>query len=166
MGRQRSRAEAGGHRGRGYASACVAEVSRQILAAGDRPCLFTDQANPTSNKIYEALGYRRVVDTANVVVVADTDAEAQREFTTLQQMFLDLRAGRSRKIQPPVDPAQFAGAINPMLDISAVGSPDTVKAQLEEFIERTGADELITVTYAYDPAVRNRSIELLADLWF
>ena len=100
------------------------------------------------------------------VVVADTDAEAQREFTTLQQMFLDLRAGRSRKIQPPVDPAQFAGAINPMLDISAVGSPDTVKAQLEEFIERTGADELITVTYAYDPAVRNRSIELLADLWF
>lgn len=100
------------------------------------------------------------------VVVADTDEAAQREFTTLQQMFLDLRAGRSRKIQPPVDPAQFAGAINPMLDISAVGSPDTVKAQLEEFIERTGADELITVTYAYDPAVRNRSIELLADLWF
>ncbi|MEX6464403.1 LLM class flavin-dependent oxidoreductase [Dietzia cinnamea] len=100
------------------------------------------------------------------VVVADTDAEAQREFTTLQQMFLDLRAGRSRKIQPPVDPAQFAGATNPMLDISAVGSPDTVKAQLEEFVERTGADELITVTYAFDPAVRNRSIELLADLWF
>ena len=31
-------------------------------------CLFTDQANPTSNKIYEALGYRPVVDMAHFVV--------------------------------------------------------------------------------------------------
>ena len=100
------------------------------------------------------------------VLVADTDEAAQREFTTLQQMFLDLRSGRSRKIQPPVDPAQFAGSPNPMLDISAVGSPDKVKAQLQEFVERTDADELITVTYAFDPAVRDRSIELLAGLWF
>jgi len=53
------------HRGRGYASAAVAEVSRQILASGVRACLFTDQANPTSNRIYEALGYRPVVDMAN-----------------------------------------------------------------------------------------------------
>jgi GNAT superfamily N-acetyltransferase len=56
------------HRGRGYASAAVAEVSQRILDEGARACLFTDQANPTSNKIYEALGYRRVVDMANVVV--------------------------------------------------------------------------------------------------
>ena len=81
-------------------------------------------------------------------------------------MFLDLRAGRSRKLQPPVDPAQFGGASPAMLEISAVGSPATVKAQLEEFVERTGADELITVTYAFDPAVRARSLELLAELWF
>lgn len=52
----------GEHRGRGYASGAVAEVSAGILANGDRACLFTDQANPTSNKIYEALGYRRLVD--------------------------------------------------------------------------------------------------------
>ena len=53
------------HRGCGYASAAVAEVSRQILASGARVCLFTDQANPTSNRIYEALGYRPVTDMAN-----------------------------------------------------------------------------------------------------
>jgi GNAT superfamily N-acetyltransferase len=53
------------HRGRGYASRAVYEVSRQILAGGSRACLFTDQANPTSNKIYEALGYERLVDMAN-----------------------------------------------------------------------------------------------------
>ncbi|WP_395694501.1 GNAT family N-acetyltransferase [Nocardioides sp.] len=56
------------HRGHGYASAAVAEVSRRILEAGDRACLFTDQANPTSNKIYEAVGYRAVVDMANLLV--------------------------------------------------------------------------------------------------
>jgi GNAT superfamily N-acetyltransferase len=56
------------HRGHGYASAAVAEVSRAILAAGARPCLFTDQANPTSNKIYQQLGYRAVVDMAQMVI--------------------------------------------------------------------------------------------------
>lgn len=55
-------------RGRGYASAAVAAVSSLLLDAGARVCLFTDQANPTSNKIYEALGYRPVVDMANLVI--------------------------------------------------------------------------------------------------
>lgn len=56
-------------RGRGWASNAVAEVSRRIRAEGERVCLFTDQANPTSNRIYAALGYRPVVDMANLVVV-------------------------------------------------------------------------------------------------
>ncbi len=56
-------------RGRGWASNAVAEVSRRLLAEGARVCLYTDQANPTSNKIYAALGYRPVVDMANLVVV-------------------------------------------------------------------------------------------------
>ena len=55
-------------RGRGYASAAVAEVSRLIRDGGSRVCLFTDQANPTSNRIYQALGYRPVVDMANLVI--------------------------------------------------------------------------------------------------
>lgn len=56
------------HRGRGYASAGVAEVSRWLRDQGARVCLFTDQANPTSNRIYQALGYRAVVDMANLRV--------------------------------------------------------------------------------------------------
>jgi GNAT superfamily N-acetyltransferase len=55
-------------RGHGYASRAVYEVSRQLLDGGTRACLFTDQANPTSNKIYEALGYERLVDMANLQV--------------------------------------------------------------------------------------------------
>jgi len=56
------------HRGKGIASRAVYEVSRLLRDSGERVCLFTDQANPTSNKIYEAIGYRRVVDMANLLV--------------------------------------------------------------------------------------------------
>jgi len=56
------------HRGRGIASRAVFEVSRLLRDSGERACLFTDQANPTSNRIYEALGYERLVDMANMRV--------------------------------------------------------------------------------------------------
>ena len=50
-------------RGNGYASALVAAVSQAALGAGASACsLFTDLANPTSNKIYAAVGYRPVRD--------------------------------------------------------------------------------------------------------
>jgi GNAT superfamily N-acetyltransferase len=55
-------------RGRGYASQAVYQVSAFLRDRGERACLFTDQANPTSNKIYEALGYERLVDMANLRV--------------------------------------------------------------------------------------------------
>ena len=51
-------------RGRGLASVLVAETSVAIQAEGAVPVLFTDQANPTSNAIYQALGYRPVADGA------------------------------------------------------------------------------------------------------
>jgi predicted GNAT family acetyltransferase len=47
-------------RGRGYGSAVTAAATRSILDDGAIPVLFTDLANPTSNKIYQALGYRPV----------------------------------------------------------------------------------------------------------
>jgi predicted GNAT family acetyltransferase len=56
------------HRGQGYAGNTVAALSRRILDAGAMPCLFTDQANPASNALYAALGYRPVVDMVNLLV--------------------------------------------------------------------------------------------------
>jgi ribosomal protein S18 acetylase RimI-like enzyme len=48
-------------RGRGYASACVATLSENLLAAGRRFCfLYTDLANETSNALYQRIGYERV----------------------------------------------------------------------------------------------------------
>jgi predicted GNAT family acetyltransferase len=53
------------HRGRGYASACVASLTERLLDEGVvLCCLYTDLANPTSNKIYQAIGYRQVCDAA------------------------------------------------------------------------------------------------------
>lgn len=56
------------HRGRGIASHVVGELTRRGLEAGHRMCLFTDLANPTSNKIYAGLGYAPVVDMAEHLV--------------------------------------------------------------------------------------------------
>jgi GNAT superfamily N-acetyltransferase len=64
----------GAHRGHGYASVLTAHVSRLLRDAGARVCLFTDQANPTSNKIYAAIGYRPVVDMANLVITTPARA--------------------------------------------------------------------------------------------
>lgn len=56
------------HRGRGYAGATVAAASRSRTDEGARVCLFTDQANPVSNALYERLGFRPLVDMANLVI--------------------------------------------------------------------------------------------------
>ncbi|HEY8471561.1 MAG TPA: GNAT family N-acetyltransferase [Natronosporangium sp.] len=56
-------------RGRGLASNAIAAISQRLQAEGVRVCLYTDQANPTSNKVYARLGFRPVVDMASLVVV-------------------------------------------------------------------------------------------------
>ena len=51
------------HRSKGYASSCVAALSQSLLDQGRKYCfLFTDLANPTSNHIYQAIGYQAVGD--------------------------------------------------------------------------------------------------------
>ncbi|MCY3743551.1 MAG: GNAT family N-acetyltransferase [Candidatus Poribacteria bacterium] len=49
-------------RNKGYASACVASLSKQILSEGYRCILYTDLGNPTSNTIYRRIGYRAIAE--------------------------------------------------------------------------------------------------------
>jgi luciferase family oxidoreductase group 1 len=104
------------------------------------------------------------------VVVADTDDEAGRLFTTMQQGFANLARGTPGPYLPPVDdmeshwtPAEKATASR-MLAHSFVGSPDTVREGLDRFVEATRADELMVVAAIHDHARRVRSYELLAEL--
>ena len=102
------------------------------------------------------------------VFAADTDAEARRLFSSLQQAFLNLRSGRPGKLPPPVDDmdARLDPRARMMLDNSLscaiVGNPDTVRQGLAAFIARTGADELMITAQIFDHTARRRSFELLA----
>ncbi len=56
-------------RGRGYASACVATVSQRALDGGNQfCCLYADLSNPTSNDIYQRIGYTPVCDVADYII--------------------------------------------------------------------------------------------------
>jgi luciferase family oxidoreductase group 1 len=104
------------------------------------------------------------------VVVADTDADARRLFTSVQQSFANLVRGTRGRLPPPIDdiggywsPAEKAQASR-MLACSFVGSKGTVRAGLRKFAERTGADEIIVAAALYDHEARLRSYELLAEI--
>jgi predicted GNAT family acetyltransferase len=54
-------------RRRGYAAACVAALSQQVLDRGaEAVMLYTDLANPTSNAVYQRIGYRAVGDAVDL----------------------------------------------------------------------------------------------------
>ena len=104
------------------------------------------------------------------VIAADTDAEAQLLLTSLQQVFVQLRRGRPGPLPPPL--AGFEAQLSPLeratleqtLSCSFVGSPGTVRAGLEAFVARTGADELIVASHIHDHGARLRSYELVSAL--
>lgn len=107
------------------------------------------------------------------LVIADTDAEAEHQFSTLVQMFAGVVTGQRRAIQPPRTDAELERILPPAvraqceqtLSVRAVGSPSAVVEQLERIVRATHADELILTAYYHDPADRIHGLELLADAW-
>jgi luciferase family oxidoreductase group 1 len=104
------------------------------------------------------------------VFAADTDEEARRLFTSLQQAFINLRSGRPGPLPPPVEPSEMnwagfepAGAAH-ALRYSAVGSPESVRRWLTSFVQGTRVDELMLTAQIYDRAARLRSFEIAAGL--
>ena len=103
------------------------------------------------------------------VVGAETDREARRLLTSLQQAFIALRTGHPGKLPPPAD--DFETRLEPIarrmldqvLSTAVIGSPQTVRDGLAAFAERTGADELMITSSIYDHAARLRSFEIAAE---
>src|SRR3981189_17809 len=103
------------------------------------------------------------------VFAADTDAEARRLITSLQQQFVSLRRGTPGPLPPPVDnwddlwsPLERAG-VEQALAYSVVGAPDAVARGLEALMAETGADELMLTAQIYDHTARLRSFEIAAE---
>lgn len=104
------------------------------------------------------------------VFAAETEAEARRLFTSVQQQFVNLRRGRAGPLPLPLDtmdgfwtPAEKFG-VEHALSCSSVGTPEQVEAALRAFIDKTGADEIIATGQIYDHKARLRSFEILADI--
>ena len=104
------------------------------------------------------------------VVAAETDDEARRLFTSIQQSFTNLVRGAGGKLQAPIDNIDDywntleKHQASRMLKYSIVGSAQTVKRELENFVALTKADELMIVTSIYDHDARVRSYEIVADV--
>jgi luciferase family oxidoreductase group 1 len=107
---------------------------------------------------------------AVAVCAADTDAEAARLFTSVQQSLASLRSGMPGPLPPPVESmegrwtAPQKGIVDHAFREAIVGSPATVNRGIEAFLARTGVDELMVTASIFDHGARLRSFELVAQL--
>ncbi len=153
------------------------DFSARLAARLGLPFAFASHFAP--DFLHEAIAlYRHEFEPSDVLerprvmvgvnaVAADTDAEARRLFTSVQQAFLNLVRGTPGLLPPPVEsmdrlwtPAERV-QVERMTAVSAVGSPDAVRRGLEAVVQSTGADELILAANVYDHAARLRSFELI-----
>jgi luciferase family oxidoreductase group 1 len=153
--------------------------SAQLAAAMGLPFAFAAHFAPDA--LYEALEiyraqfrpspeYEKPHAMACInVYAADTDAEARRLLTSLEQAFVALRTGRPTELPPPIDEATrraFEPALSDMLAqllrYAVVGGPETVRQGIADFLRATGVDELMTTAMIFDHAARLRSFEILA----
>jgi luciferase family oxidoreductase group 1 len=101
-------------------------------------------------------------------IVADSDEEARRLFTSAQQTFTNIQRGTRGRLPRPIDdieaywtPAEKERT-SAMLARSLVGSPDTIPDALRALVREVAPDELIVAAAIHDHEARLRSYELLA----
>ncbi|WP_439106593.1 LLM class flavin-dependent oxidoreductase [Congregibacter sp.] len=135
---------------------------------------FAPQALHQAIKIYRErfepsaqLAKPQVMVSCNAIV-ADTDDEARRLFTSSQQTFTRMVRGGRGKLPPPIDDIETfwssaeKAQVSSMLACSFYGSPKTIRAKIQPLVEATLADELMVSAAIWDHSARVRSYELLA----
>ena len=104
------------------------------------------------------------------IFAADSEKEAKRLFTSVQQMALGMIRRNHTLLQPPVDDMSNMWdslekyAVEERLKYSFVGEPDMIKKDLENFLNRVPVDELMGVSHIYDHQARLHSFEILSSL--
>ena len=103
------------------------------------------------------------------VFAAESEAEARRLYSSLQQAFVSIRTGRPGKLPAPVE--DYEAQLDPRarailqhsLSCSIVGDAGAVRRGIEDFVARTGADELMVTAQIWDHEARKRSFGILAE---
>jgi len=145
----------------GLPYAFASHFAPQMLDEAIRVYRETFQPSQQLGRPYVMLGFN--------AFVADTDEEAQLLSTSVQQAFVALRTGQPTRLPPPVEnfsenlPLEAKAILRSVLSCSAIGTPDRAREQVEAFVARTGADELMVTAQIFDPKARLRSYELLMD---
>lgn len=104
------------------------------------------------------------------IIAADTDEEAQRLATSMQQQFLNLMRNTPTQLLPPVESMdeiwseQEKTVLMQQLRTSIIGSPQTVKEKLQKFLNLTQAEEMMVNTHIFDHQARLRSFEIVAEI--
>jgi luciferase family oxidoreductase group 1 len=105
------------------------------------------------------------------VVAAETDEEAARLATSLQQQFVNLVRGTPTPLKAPVDSMDGIwnpyekSAIEQQLRSTIIGNPETVRNKLQSFLDETKADEMIINGQIYDHKARLKSFEIVSEIW-
>ncbi|MBV9963793.1 MAG: LLM class flavin-dependent oxidoreductase [Parafilimonas sp.] len=104
------------------------------------------------------------------VIAANTDDEAQYIATSAYQAFLGIIRNKRDLLQPPVHDMRTLWndyeetQLKQMLSASFIGSAETVKKGIQQFVQRTGIDELMAAAHIYDPVAKLHSYELLSNI--
>ncbi|WP_100374284.1 LLM class flavin-dependent oxidoreductase [Bacillus sp. FJAT-45037] len=104
------------------------------------------------------------------VIAADTVDEAQRLSTSMQQQFLNLIRNQPTQLQPPIE--HMDGLWTPFekqtlmkqLGSSVIGDKEVVKQKLQDFLDETGANEMMVNAQIYDHQARLRSFEIVSEV--
>ena len=104
------------------------------------------------------------------IIVADTDEEAKREFTTTEQFFLNVIRGAAQPLSRPIDDIETIWsprekmAVHTMMSASWVGSQATVREQMIDFQNKYDVDEIMAVAYLFDRETQVQSYKLLKEI--
>jgi alkanesulfonate monooxygenase SsuD/methylene tetrahydromethanopterin reductase-like flavin-dependent oxidoreductase (luciferase family) len=102
------------------------------------------------------------------VIAADTDDEADFLASSFYRLALGIVTNKRKPLQPPIINMDDVwseyekAAVMQMMEYSFIGSAETVRRQLEHFLDKTQVDEIMVASYIYDNAAKMHSYELIA----
>jgi luciferase family oxidoreductase group 1 len=143
------------------------------------PYAFADFINPGGAEIaalyrerFESTDDARAPRTAVAawILCADTDEEAQRLASSSRMTMMLLRRNRLIAVPPPEKALEFLAREHKTVATAVpgrraiIGSPEKVRARVEQLAQDYGADEVVAVTITHDHQARRRSYELLAEV--